>query len=190
MSNAQHWKRFCMQAPRPASLRVFCSDGAKDILVPENVVWTQLGMSIEALEPEKVEAYDDQENLLRAAPGRVKRSGEVQTPGVLHDDPETARLMHFANILDRAYENSTRLAMEKLVEFVEVVMRERESTQKRLERLERDYFEAVGDNVVLANQPEAHGSEGDLEVAFGSMIERGIVNAATNGLHVKDSEPS
>lgn len=185
MSNALHWKRFCMQAPRPAMVRVMCADGVKEIVIEPATVWTALGSSIDALDPDSVELYDDQDNLLRADKRRTKRNtGDVQIPAALHDDPETARLMHFSNILDRAYENSTRLAFEKFVELVEVVMRERESTAKRLERLERDYFEAVGDNVVLANEATKAGDEGgDLEGAIGEMMQRGIVAAATNGMH-------
>ncbi len=178
-----------MQSPRPSMVRAICADGVKEIAVAEGVVWTQLGASIEALDPDAVELYDDQDVLLRADKRRTKRTGEVTIPSVLHEDPETARLMHFANILDRAYENSTKLAFEKLVEFIEVVMRERESTAKRLERLERDYFEAVGDNVVLANDAQTGGGEGDLEGAFGGMVERAVVAAATNGMH-KQGDPS
>jgi hypothetical protein len=110
----------------------------EDIATTGSVRWRSIADTIVALEPTRIEAHGNG-RLLRAQrlgesdEGRVavtqSRSNQsedddelLRVPAVLHTDPETARLTHFANLLFRSTQFSQQIAFREMVKLVEVLM--------------------------------------------------------------------
>lgn len=158
------FRNFAMRKPRPSLLRVVRPDGEiTDVQIAAVTDFARLGETIDALTPTRLEAFDDEESLLRAwkHPGVGKVGPTV--PEALVSDPETARLTHFANLLHRAYEHSTDVAFDRLVDMFERQMDQNARSLSRLEALENAYFQALQANAMLA--AGAGGEEGESEGA-------------------------
>ena len=117
-------RNFLLKQPRPDLVRMRLPDGEVQELKPTNRGRSlhKTAMSIHAMAPERVECLDAEGRILRAIRTDVEPSTSEDAPtapGCLTDDPETARLTHFANLLHRAYEHSTSVAFTKLIELVE-----------------------------------------------------------------------
>lgn len=174
-----YWRNFCMKHPRPGVVRVLTGDDVHDIEIAEDVSWARIGETVAALDPDRVELYSKDETLLRADRRKVSKSNNaVHTPDVLHQDPETARLTHFANLLHRAYQHSTEIAFQRLVDVFQLQAEQARETNKRLERVEQKYLDTVRENVELA----AVAAEGDDE-------SNPIVDAFMSGMGAGKSKP-
>lgn len=155
------FRNFAMRKPRPALLRVVRPDGeVTDIAIAEVPDFARLGETIDALTPIRLEAFGD-EGLLRAwkHPGAAK--GAPTAPEVLLNDPETARFTHIANLIHRAYEHSTDVAFDRLVDMFERQMDLNSRSMSRLEALENAYFQALQANAMLAAGGGADSEGGD-----------------------------
>ena len=179
------FRNFAMRKPRPALLRVVRPDGeVTDIAIAEVPDFARLGETIDALTPTRLEAFDENENLLRAwkHPG-VGKAGTV-VPEALVSDAETARLTHFANLLHRAYEHSTDVAFDRLVDMFERQMDQNARSLSRLEALENAYFQALQANAMLA----AGGGDESAAPDLGGGDTEALVSAFLRGFAMRQQK--
>ena len=135
--NVQRIRGFLLQKPRPASVRL-TGDGAPETLKLGRS-FAKSAETIDALDPELIECLDADGKVIRAMRTDTvdaHRSDAAPTPQVLINDPETARLTHFANLIHRAYEHSTETAFTKLAEVMDRMNERSDSIEQRLERTE------------------------------------------------------
>lgn len=174
-----------MRAPRPASLRVFAGDDVHEIKVDGEQNWARLGETIAALDPDRVELYGDSDELLRAEKRKISRnSSQVAIPGVLSSDPETARLTHFSNLLHRAYEHSTEVAFNRMMDMFQMLTDRHQSTESELAAVKREKEALYEENAEL----RASGPEGESKDILTSMAESfaaGMNNGPANGAATK-----
>jgi hypothetical protein len=103
---------WCLKAPRPSSLRVYGLDGREhDVEIKPGTSWSDAAVSISALGPERLEAYTLDGKLIRAVPVadliRKEETAQQQQAATFSamqtTDPETQRMIVFAELLERAY---------------------------------------------------------------------------------------
>jgi hypothetical protein len=136
-----------------------------------------------ALEPELVQLFDEQGTLLRAihadqatveVPATAAAAGYTAP---LHSDPETARLVHFANLLSDAWRFSTGLAFQKIVDIVQLQSDRAQALEARLERAESNYrreikerIEDVYDEAEAMREAAARGDEAGARSIFETFL--------------------
>lgn len=135
-----------VKQPQPARILVRTQDGEDHDVAGAGKggrTWAAVARTIMALEPELVQLFDDQGTLLRAvhkdqanvdAPPAA--AGATYSASPLHADPETARLVHFANLLADAWRFSTGIAFQKIVELQQQQTDRAIAAEQRMERLE------------------------------------------------------
>lgn len=144
-------RTFLVQMPKPARIIVHVDDAeAREIVVPATgKTWAHIAQSIVALgDVRVVECYDAQGALLRATRGEEdeKRAQEVRNVAMgipTHADPETARLIHFSNLLHRSTEFCVGVAFDKMVRLFEMQNERMVAIETRLERTENAYRKTV-----------------------------------------------
>lgn len=103
---------WCLKAPRPSSLRVYGKDGREhDVEIKPGTSWSDAAVSISALGPDRLEAYTLDGKLIRAVPVddliRKEETQQAQQAATFSamqtSDPETQRMIVFAELLERAY---------------------------------------------------------------------------------------
>lgn len=176
MSDASAYRSFFLRAPKPAMVRAVLPDNVThDFEVSEQEPnFMGLAKTFESLEPIRAECYDAQGVLIRAEkPANAPKRSTVM-PGILNQDVEAARLMMFADLLAKAYENTTQVAFEKLLEVVRLVTDERTEKAKANDALQKAYIQKLQELVqVKAQALEASDEESsddlltDLAKAFG-----------------------
>lgn len=148
MRDEKNLRTFLVGTPRPHRIVVRCPDDQTHELAPAATgrTWASIAATIVSLDPLAVELYDDGGKLLRATKwGQEEQRKETfaEGLGVPGADNETARLTHFANLLYKATEFSTKLAFEKMVEVFERVNERSAAIEARLERVETQYQRAM-----------------------------------------------
>jgi hypothetical protein len=162
--NARTIRGWLLQRPKPSMLRLTTGDGEPQELRPAKS-FAKTAETIEALNPELIEALDDKGRLIRATSLREPESDTTPAvvPTSLSEDPETARLTHFANLIARAYEHSTDVAFQKLVDVVERIGDRSEAIEQRLERAEaawrREVNRQIDDAFDRAEEREERAAE-------------------------------
>jgi predicted transcriptional regulator len=110
--NAAAIRSWLMAAPRPKKIQVYARDGKEyEIKVLPNAAWSETATSIEALDPERLEATADDSTLIRAVSvaDLIKKEQKAQTQqaavsaAMTATDPETQRMIVFAELLEKAY---------------------------------------------------------------------------------------
>lgn len=103
-------RSWLMKAPRPVKLQVYGGEGKEyDIDIRQGAPWSETAVSVAALNPERIEAVSAAGNLLRACvvgdliakeekTEQLKQSAFVAMSAT---DPETQRLIVFAELLQR-----------------------------------------------------------------------------------------
>lgn len=133
--------------PRPTSLRV--RSGKEVNTLPASGSWLRLAQSIEAMQPDLVEALDKDGGVLRAIrPQDVEEKDDddakpkPSTDGIPVEafDPETVRWKLFAELLSEAYKTSSAsntAAFQHLVNIAEIGARRAEAAEKTLATVDR-----------------------------------------------------
>lgn len=141
-------RSFLVQSPRGAKILVRTEDEEVHEVAPPSgrggATWAHIARSIDAMAHTHIEIQDESGRLIRAtrtAAEKAEPTGQSTLSGgaVMHSDPETARLQHFANLLSRAYEFSTGLAFNKMVELAQMQNERMQAVETRLERTEANY---------------------------------------------------
>lgn len=132
-----------LQQPRPHAVCVKSGDEVHTIEVG-TMKWAAVATSVEALDPDTIEALNDKGKLVRAVKvDQLDEStdDETSTPEAKQEakraERETALITTFANLLAEAYKHSTTVAFGKMVELFEAVAKRGESLEKSLAATER-----------------------------------------------------
>ncbi|HEX7235470.1 MAG TPA: hypothetical protein VF405_00835 [Gammaproteobacteria bacterium] len=157
--------------------------------------WAAVARTIMAMAPELVQMFDDQGTVLRIV---RPESAVVEVPTVagasgysspLHTDPETARLVHFANLLSDAWRFSTGLAFQKIVDVVQLQTERSQALEARLERAEANYrremkerIEDVFDEAEAMREAAQRGDAAGARSIFESFLE-GMMGGAAEAKH-------
>lgn len=171
--NARTIRGWLLRQPRPALLRLTTGDGEPTELRPGRS-FAKTAESIEALNPELIEALDDDGKLLRATNLREAEvaSEDATVPPGLAGSPEAAMITHFANLLSRAYQHSTDVAFTKMVELVERMGDRADSIEARLERSESEYRKTVNQQIrdAFKRAEEIADAQADGDASYGEQL--------------------
>jgi hypothetical protein len=105
-------RTWCLKSPRPSQLRVYGKDGREhDVEIKQGTSWSDAAVSVAALLPERLEAYTAEGKLIRAVPvdDLIKKEEQASAQqaatfsAMQTTDPETQRMIVFAELLERAY---------------------------------------------------------------------------------------
>ena len=149
--NVQRIRNFLLLVPKPASVRI-TGDGEPEVLKPGRS-YAKTAETISALGPDLIECLDADGKIIRALrtdTAEAQRSEAASIPQGLAADPHALMLTHFANLLHRAYEHSTEIAFQRLVELTERMGDRSEAIERRLERTEAANRALLQDQVDLA----------------------------------------
>lgn len=156
MNESAYWRNFCMRAPRPALVRVIYGEESQDIEIDAKAFesgqqsWARVGDTVAALDPDRVELYSESQTLLRADKRKVPKTDQyVRMPDGLHKDPEAARLMHFADLLHRAYQHSSEVAFNRIVDIVQMQSDNIRDLNQRADRAEKRLLDQLRENIAL-----------------------------------------
>lgn len=177
--NAWHLRNWLIQQPKPSKVRITDSEGeVKELLCAKRPI-VRIAESIVAIGPDLIECLGPNDELLRAY--RASQEAEFATaapvvPTALAADPGAAQLGYFASLIHRAYEHSTELAFNKLIELVERIDARSDAIERRLERAElayrREQSERIDDLWERAEEVVQQGGSKDdlLRTFLGSMM--------------------
>ena len=154
---------FLVHAPKPAKVIVHTAEEVHEIIPGTGKTWTSIAHTIVALEANFIEVFAADGTLARALRADDKAPGSAAAlPSLpLNADPETARLMHFANLLFRATEFSTTLAFDKMCDLFERLNERSQAIEQRLERTEAAYRRTLNEQLREAFEAAAEEREGD-----------------------------
>lgn len=183
--NSSRIRNFLLQQPKPALLRVIV-DGEPSDIKPAGRTYQKLAETIEAMDGEKLQCLDAEGKVLRAMrldDADARRSEAAEIPPGIAMDPHALMLTHFANLIHRAYEHSTEIAFNRMVDSFDRINDRSSSIEQRLERAEalarRLREEQVEDAIELA-QVEAEQS-GGLENTIAHAFLSGQMNRSATG---------
>lgn len=192
--NVARIRGFLLKVPKPALVRITV-DGETQDLKP-NKGYAKCAETVAAMGADLIQCLDADGTLLRAMrtdTSEAQRSDAADMPAILSTDPHAAMLTHFANLLHRAYEHSTEVAFQRLVELTDRMNDRSDQIERRLERAEAANRRAVEDQIAdayeraeeiatKAGENGAAGGLGDaLMQAFISGRMRGAATPKTNG---------
>lgn len=148
-------RNFLMRTPRPVAARLYTDDGENDYQFAGVDNFANLADQFDSLEPTRIVVYDAEGKPMRAwrsdddkQPGE-KSKGIIELPEGIKGNPEAAMLLHFGNLIARAYEHSTEVAFERLAMMLETVMEDQRERSERLKSMEELYFAAMHANADL-----------------------------------------
>jgi len=134
-----------MRSPRPAELRVYARDGREfDVSIKPGAAWSETAGNVAALEPERIEATAEDGKLIRAIvvsdlvakEQKAEQSQAATQQAMMSADPETQRLIVFAQLVatahDRATEAQTRtleVAFTKMQEICDALASQANAAQ-------------------------------------------------------------
>ncbi len=193
MTSAQIHK-WLMTSPRPARVRVTDMEGAVSDVLCGQTTWVKLAETIEAMQPDQLQALNEQGAILRAIrPNDHSEdwSSEEEPPRnskprmvppaidipIADMDPETKRLLLVARLIADAYRHSTDVAFERLAELVEAGNRRAEAVDQAREAMYRTHVRQLEQQVkALGEQPAE--APNDL---LGSMIAAAVQGIGLGG---------
>lgn len=195
--NTKAIRSWLIKTPRPIAVRVKPVDGeARMVDVTTSGTWQAIAESIEALDPELLEAVDASGKVLRVVkPLDEDDQGDedAHVPELVSSDAETQRLVVFGQLLAGAYKHSTDVAFARMVDLFEACNRRSETLERSLDsmtkllnRAVREQYDAASS--ALAQVPEEGGLgaliSGFLQGQAKAEVEKavgGIVNGTTAG---------
>lgn len=175
--SARSIRSWLLVNPRPAFVRVTdASEAQHEVTAGANSNWARLADTIDALEPVRLEALDANKGLIRATKydptedERDEQQGTVPAPPrfampVLpaSSDPETVRLITFANLISEAYRHATDVAFQNMVQVFQACNDRASSAERSLQEAMGMLREAWLENVETRTQAidavnEAHAA--------------------------------
>jgi hypothetical protein len=116
-------RTWLMKAPRPNSVRIFAKDGREyDVEIKSGAAWSDTAVSIAALEPVRMEANSNEGKLLRAVvvdtlldkEEAAQQHQQTVFQAFQSSDPETQRIIVFAQLIERAHDRATNAIQETI----------------------------------------------------------------------------
>src|SRR5262245_9293340 len=189
--NTSRLRNFLLQLPKPALVRVTTGAGEVEELKPSKS-WARMAETIAALDPQLVQCFSADGKLLRAADfsdESSRRSDAAEVPPGIAADPNALMLTHFANLLHRAYEHSTEVAFDRIVQVFNVMNERAEGIERRLERAEAerrrllqeqvdDAMDRAQERAEAAEEQAANGA-GGFEQAMASNFLSGMMGGGS-----------
>jgi hypothetical protein len=180
--NTSDIRGWLLQSPKPAVVRVHRDGEPQDIKIGGRS-YSKVAETIGALDPEKLEAYDSTGTLLRACKcdaSPVDQSSGPQLPPIISNDPQVALLHYYAERIAHAYQSSTGVAFDRLIDMADRMNDRAAAIEQRLERqeamnrrLERERVEDALDRVEeeAERQQQAQQHQGGIgEQLLGSFL--------------------
>lgn len=187
-----------VKQPQPARILVRTQDGEDHDVAGAGKggrTWAAVARTIMALEPELVQLFDEQGTLLRAVHKDQANVDAPATPAAaysaspLHADPETARLVHFANLLADAWRFSTGIAFQKIVELQQQQTDRAIAAENRMERIEaarqremKERMEDLYDEAEAMREAAQRGDAAGARSIFESFLE-GMMGGQAEAKH-------
>ncbi len=153
--SAREIRAWLLRQPRPATLRVRSADGADHELEIGSQSWAQVAESVEALEPEVIEALDTNGKLLRATRPADEAERPTSAPSVPARSvgavaPEHALFAEFARHLAEAYRHSTEVAFERIVSLFDAMNQRSEAADRARELIYKHQIRDLEERVEAA----------------------------------------
>lgn len=198
MINPWAIRKFLVQTPRPAFVRIAGGDAGEDTepLKCSGRSWVKLADTIAAMQPELVQCLDKDQKLLRAMRPELEltQSEGAPTPAGLQDNPDALLLTHLANLVHRAYEHSTQIAFDKMVEVFERMNDRSEGIEARLERTEARMRRAEQDRLddlhaEAEERAEAAAAAAAEATASGGNAKDAILTSLLGGMFMGGKPP-
>lgn len=204
--NSTRIRNFLISQPKPAVVRVFVDNEPQDIKLSGRS-YQKLAETIEAMDGEQLQCLDAEGKVLRAMrldDADAKRSDAAEIPAGLAGDPHALMMTHFANLIHRAYEHSTEIAFNRMVDAFDRINDRSAGIEQRLERAEAlarrlrddqvdDAFDRAEEIAAAAGETGNAGFESQLAQAFLSgQMNRGQKkpNGKANGAGKVNGAPS
>lgn len=209
MNNAAQIRNWLICQPRPASIKLSGEGEPRTIVIKSWMSWARTATTVAALNPDLIEAYDENGELIRAANATQIEGPEdavdnnpcvpslytaSSTKNAQPFDPETQRFELFAKLLGEAYERvaeahkfSTQVAFDKMVDLFAAVNRRSESLEKSLDGTHKLLRRAWQDSLEQAVEQAKAGEDGeggflgDLVKSYVSSAVAGGAPTPTNG---------
>jgi hypothetical protein len=196
--NAWHMRSWLLQNPKPAKVRLTDAEGEIKELDCQKRPMVRVAESIAAINPELVECLSVTGELLRALRPNVEADAVTSAPPIpaqLSSDPHSLLLSHFAALIHRAYEHSTELAFNKLIELVERLDARSDAIERRLERAEsayrREQSERIDDLWERAEEvAQSGGSKDDILKTLLSSMMAGAQHRQAQGAPQGEPKPN
>lgn len=168
-----------LMQPRPHAVRVSSGDEVHEIEVG-TMKWAAIATSIDALDPDKIEALDANGKLIRAVKSdQLDESSDEDpvTPEAKQEqkraDREVQLITTFATLIAEAYKHSTTTAFGKMVELFDAVAKRGESLERSLASTEKLLRRAYDEAATIG--------EGDAEPSLlQSMVNAYLAGQAQN----------
>lgn len=189
-----------MATPRPDSVRLLAANAEPRLLDHHPTdSWADFAKSIDALEPETIEALAADGKVLRATPwdefseeeDPEEEQEEQDAPDAIWssptdgDDQETRRFRIFADQLSRAYKHATETAFQRLVDICDLsnsrlqnVERCLVSTEKVLRATYQDAVDTAIESAAEQSQKATQGVD-PLSELIGAFVAGANQRAAT-----------
>ena len=183
-------RQFIMRHPRPVAIKVERHDGeAKLIHVDPKVPWTQTASYICELEPTFVECLDGEGKVLRGTDFESLDDGAVDVVGApastpipaparlpLPNDPQSATLVLFAQLIADGYRHSTDVAFDRMLDLFEMVARRGEAVERSLANVHK-ILERLTMNRIESLENAENVSHDDPGL-FGAIVQNFAAGAA------------
>lgn len=165
--NAHALRYWLLRKPQPSTVRAFNGDKVSELTKGANTSWSEIAHSLEALEPERLEVFDDTGRLLRAVrfddeEVEAAAAGETAKGKMPTYDAETERMKVFATLLAGAYNFAVTVAFEKLTDMLQSnvaqtsnLWRTLEQSNKMMARLNQE----IVDNALEAAEERATNAD-------------------------------
>lgn len=184
-----------LKPPKPHSLRVTSGDDTQTIEFGTQK-YAALAATVEALDPDKIEALDSDGKLIRAI-----KAEQFEEPAAEDDDGapttaaaktnakqlerEMAMLSRFGELLAEAYKHSTTVAFSKMVELFDATAKRGESLEKSLASTERLLRRAYDEGAGNKDEPEPTLFESMVSAFASGKQQSGIEATVTNAAAAK-----
>lgn len=162
-------RTWLLPKPRPATIRL--TNGKKvDLLAVGGMSFNRLADTIEAMQPDLIEALTEEGAILRArrlgdfddTEREPEEAAPTKAPASAYD-PETVRFELFAKLIAEAYAHSNTVAFDRLAQIAEIGARRAEAAQKTVESYERARRAELEQRIAdFQDQVESAGGDGNL----------------------------
>jgi len=179
MNHAAKLIRFwAMRHPRPSKFRVFAGSEQSIVEVGPRVSWARLAETLEAMEPDRLDALNSADNVIRSCkPPELDDADErdpdeddperPQVAPIVPDDPETRRFALFAQLLSKAYEDAQSKVglrngevFDRMIDLFETLGQQAKDQQHALESQNKTIHALYEEQIKQAFERAQSGAEG------------------------------
>ena len=169
MIDIEKLRYWLVRNPKGSLIKAYANGECTVIQKHANQTWGDVARTVESIEADRIEVFDDAEKLIRAC--RLDEMEELQTATDDHgnvvaipktkgmSDPETERLKIVATLIADAYKFATGVAWEKMLGLFDAIARKSESTERTLDKAQALITKQSLENLALKMQENEEGSE-------------------------------